>query len=96
MGDIKYGSRIVDKGIFQYFLGRNVQVIGRLIQDQKVGLGKASALQRDTRPRSPPLKSRISLKIISGKQKGGKHISNLGIIHVRISVLNLLNNVLSI
>ena len=28
--------------------------------------------------------------IISGKQKGGKHISNLGIIHVRISVLNLL------
>ena len=40
MGDIENGSLIGVQRIFQNFLGDQIQMVGGLVQDQKIGLGE--------------------------------------------------------
>ena len=40
MGNVEDGSLVLVQGIFQYLLGSDVQMVGRLIKDDKIGLGE--------------------------------------------------------
>ena len=40
MGNVEDGSLVLVQGIFQDFLGGDVQMVGRLIKDDKIGLGE--------------------------------------------------------
>ncbi len=45
---------------------------------------------KETRPRSPPLKSPMQLEhIVPGKEKGRQDIADLGIVHGGVGVLDL-------
>ena len=50
MGNVEDGSLVLVQGIFQYLLGSDVQMVGRLIEDDKVGLGEHQLRQGDTAP----------------------------------------------
>ena len=40
MGHIKHGARIAAEGAFQYLLGRDVQMVGGLVQQKEIGIGE--------------------------------------------------------
>ena len=50
MGHIENGSCVVTERILQNLLGGNVQVVGRLIENQEIGFGKHELCKRNPSP----------------------------------------------
>ena len=40
MGDVEHSSRVTAQSVLQNLLGHNVQMVGRLVENQEVGLGE--------------------------------------------------------
>ena len=92
MRDIKYGAGIIIQSILKDFFGCDVQMVGRLVEDQEILLQRAS-VARDTRPRSPPLKELICLKTSSPVKRNAASTFRISVfVKSRIIIGNLVKN----
>ena len=92
MRDIKDGTGVAYQRFLEDFLGSNVQMVGRLIQDQEIGFGKHQLGKRNTTSFSTGKCGDFFKYIIPGKEECCKHISDLCFGKSRIRVGNFLKN----
>ena len=92
MGNIQNGPVIGVEGIFQNFAGNDIQMVGRLVEDQQVGFGQHELCQRDTAFFTAGEFAYKLEYIVPGKEKGSQQVSDLCIGHGRKGVGNLFKN----
>ena len=74
---------------FQNFFGINIQVVGRLVQDQKIGIREHQLGKGNTSAFTAAEFGNLFENIILRKKKCGKDIADLCIGHSRIIILQL-------
>ena len=92
MGDIQHRSGVVLQCIFQNLFRDDIEVVGRLVEDQEVGIGEHQLGKGNSS--ALPAAQRVDRleNIVVCKQEGGQHISDFGVCQIRIRVGNLLEN----
>ena len=88
MGYIKYRTGIIVQSPLENFLGSDVQMIGRLIEDQEIRIGEHQLCQRYTSPFTTTQITDQLENIISGKKKSSKHVPDLCVGKCRIIIGN--------
>ena len=92
MRNVEDRSGVAVQCLLQDFLGCDIQMVGRLIEDQEVGLGEHQLCERDTTALTTG-EGRDQLKyIIVGKKKGGEHVSDLCLGKGRVGIGNFLKD----
>jgi len=81
MGDVENGSGIMNQRVFQNLLRGDIQMVGRLIEDQEVRLREHQLRQGNT--------SAFAAAQIADEEKCRQHISDLRVVHIRVGVLQL-------
>ena len=74
---------------FQNFLGINIQMVGRLVQDQKIGIREHQLGKGNTSAFTAAEFGNLFENIILRKKKCGKDIADLCIGHSRVIILQL-------
>ena len=89
MGDVENGSGVMNQRVFQNLLRGDIQMVGRLIEDQEVRLREHQLRQGNT-PAFAAAQIADALKdIVAGEEKCRQHISDLRVVHIRVGVLQL-------
>ena len=92
MGHIEYSTAVIVERFFQNLLGGNIQMVGGLVQYEKIGFWEHKLCQRNA-PLFSAAQSGDHLEhLIPRKLKGGKCIADLCIIKCRIVVRDLIKN----
>ena len=89
VGDIEDGAVIGVEGIFQNLSGDDVQVVGRLIEDEQICLGEHELGKGYTALFSAGELADQLEDVVAGEEEGGQKVPHLGVGHGRIGVGNL-------
>ena len=76
----------------QNFLGVDVQMVGRLVQDQKIGIGEHQLGKGNTSSLATAELGDLLEYIVLRKEECSKNIADLGIGHGRIIILQFLKD----
>ena len=68
MADQQHGAGVVGEHLLQQVEGLEIEIVGRLVEDQQVG-GCASARASISRPRSPPESTPSGVRACSGANR---------------------------
>ena len=83
---VKDSTCITVQCFLQDFLGSNIQMIGRLVQDQKIGFGEHQLCKGNTASLSTGKRGNHLEYIIPCEQKGCQHIADLCFCKSRIGI----------
>ena len=89
MGDVENGSGIMNQRVFQNLLRGDIQMVGRLIEDQEVRLREHQLRQGNTSAFAAAQIADALKDIVAGEEKCRQHISDLRVVHIRVGVLQL-------
>ena len=92
MRDIKYGAGIIIQSILKDFFGCDVQMVGRLVEDQEICFREHQFRKRYTSAFPTAQRTDLFEDIITGKKKCCKHIPDFRIRKSRIIIGNLVKN----
>ena len=92
VGYIQDGAGVVPYCILQYLFGCDVQVVGRLVEDQEIRFREHQFCERYTSAFPTAQRTDLFEDIITGKKKCCKHIPDFRIRKSRIIIGNLVKN----
>ena len=92
MGDIKNRSAVVVQGFFQDFLGGNIQMVGRFIENQEICLGQHQLCEGYTSFFATAECTDLFKDFLPGKLKCSKCIADLRMSQGWIVIGNFIEN----
>ena len=92
MRDVQDGSLIGIQGVLKNLLGHKVQVVGRLVQNQEIGLGEHEFGKRNPSFLAAGQIRDLFKNRIPGKQERGEQVADLRVGHIRMCVADFLKD----
>ena len=78
VGDEEHRAAVLEEGLFQGFAGGDVQVVGRLVEQEQVRAANHDLRQAETVPLASRERGYLLEDVLAGEQEGAEQVAGLG------------------